>query len=194
MIFVGLGNHTLTATRHNMGWIALDYSVNLLLGPNAWILNKNMGGWVAEGIVRGIDVGDKGNWEKRVVFFKPKEYMNRNGIQIAKALRNYSFNHSQLILVHDDLEKKLGKVTVKEKGSANGHNGIKSVMSVLNTSEFQRIRIGIDRPVDKDQVDTYVLSGFSPHEHQTIESTVFPTFHKSLIQLIKKRALEDTLS
>ncbi|KAJ3261999.1 hypothetical protein HK103_003842 [Boothiomyces macroporosus] len=149
-----------------------------------------MGGWVAEGIIRGMDTGDKSNWEKRVVFFKPREYMNRNGVPIAKALRHYNFNSNQLILVHDDLEKKLGKVTVKEKGSANGHNGIKSVISSLNTSDFQRIRVGIDRPTNKDQVEKYVLTVFDQNELQTIESIVFPTFHKALVQLIKQRAVD----
>ncbi|KAJ3269809.1 peptidyl-tRNA hydrolase protein 1 [Terramyces sp. JEL0728] len=194
MLFAGLGNHTLQSTRHNMGWIALDYSVNILLGPNAWSLNKKIGGWIAEGIVRGVDVGDKGSWERRVVFFKPKEYMNRNGVQISKAMRHYNFKDSQLVLVHDDLEKKLGKVTVKEKGSANGHNGIKSVISCLNTAEFPRIRIGIDRPADRDQVDTYVLSPFNSTEREAIQSTVFPLFHKSLIQLIKKSSCEESAS
>lgn len=77
-IIVGLGNFTHTGSRHNMGMLALDHLVSSLLGPRSFVLNKNLGGWIASG---DITLDSK---RHSLVFYKPKEYMNLNGIPIAR--------------------------------------------------------------------------------------------------------------
>ena len=105
-------------------------------------------------------------------------------------VKNYNLSPSQVIIVHDDLEKELGKVTIKQKGSANGHNGIKSVLKSLSTSDFRRIRVGIDRPSDKKAVDDYVLSKFKDSELQNINEVVLPLFTQKLQEIIDSEMVD----
>jgi PTH1 family peptidyl-tRNA hydrolase len=116
------------------------------------------------------DDGDSIN----TIFLKPKGFMNLSGVPVAKALKHYKVPISRLVVIHDDLERKLGKVSVKNGGSANGHNGLRSIIQVLGRSDFTRIRVGIDRPDDRSQVSNYVLSNFTKQEYQVIEAEVMP--------------------
>ena len=85
-----------------------------------------------------------------------------------------------MLVLHDDLEKKLGAVGMKKSGSANGHNGIRSVISATHSSDFKRMKIGIGRPNDRDMVSQYVLSDFTAAELEVIQTTVFPQVLKCL--------------
>ncbi|RKP22696.1 peptidyl-tRNA hydrolase, partial [Syncephalis pseudoplumigaleata] len=82
----------------------------------------------------------------------------------------------QLVVAHDDMERPVGKVSLKESGSANGHNGIKSIINELQTDQFHRIRIGIDRPNERDAgtVSRYVLAGIGPPDKRALENISFP--------------------
>jgi PTH1 family peptidyl-tRNA hydrolase len=82
------------------------------------------------------------------------------------------------------LERELGKMSLKASGSANGHNGIKSVMDHLKSDQFKRVRIGIGRPIDRDQVVDYVLSKFTSSEMDTLENIVYPMWTQQSIQLL----------
>ncbi|RIA93107.1 peptidyl-tRNA hydrolase [Glomus cerebriforme] len=104
--------------------------------------------------------------------------MNVSGKSVSKAARELGFSHSDIIITHDDMQRELGKISIKNGGSANGHNGIKSVIEHLKTDEFRRLRIGIGRPPNDDRthdtVSNFVLSRVPPDEMEIYSNDVFP--------------------
>src|SRR4051812_36970488 len=114
-LIVGLGNYHLHGTKHNMGMICLD-QLHKQMGLMDWKFDSKIGGYMSE-----LCIADQ-----NIILFKPKTLMNISGNPVCKALQKYSLKPPQLLIVHDDLERNLGKVSIKLKGSANGHNGIKS--------------------------------------------------------------------
>ena len=153
-----------------MGMLVLDYIVTKNQG--FWIKNNELQGFVFE--------------TPMVKYFKPTLYMNVCGKAVKKALDYYKLDSSQLLVVHDDLDRKLGKISWKSSGSASGHNGLKSIINTLKTQEFERIRIGIGRPVEVDQVPDFVLTKFTNQEMDTITSQVYPKFDKLLDEFISR--------
>jgi PTH1 family peptidyl-tRNA hydrolase len=181
LAFVGLGNHMLKSTRHNLGSMSLDYTVEKL--NLQWTLDKALGGWIAQ---TEIDTLTGPSPQKlTLIFFKPKTLMNISGGPVSKLLKLKNIQRNSLVLLHDDLERPVGKVSVKANGSPNGHNGIKSVAEKLKSLDIKRIRVGIDRPVDRDNVANYVLGKFTEAEMEKLNSDVYPLVHKTIIQLAK---------
>ncbi|KAJ3156646.1 peptidyl-tRNA hydrolase protein 1 [Geranomyces michiganensis] len=188
LLIVGLGNYSHPHTRHNVGMMSLDYSATALLGTApTWRLSKSIGGHVAETILDESNVhGMPSGWTQHVTFLKPRTFMNLSGGPVARAARELGISPGNIIVFHDDLERKLGAVSTKANGSASGHNGLKSMIAALKSNNFRRIRIGIDRPASKDPaaVGDYVLQKFSDAEHEVLLQTSFPAAHKTLMQLI----------
>jgi PTH1 family peptidyl-tRNA hydrolase len=91
---------------------------------------------------------------------------------VATALRRLGHDASDLVLVYDDIDLPLGTVRVRMKGSPGGHNGVKSVITSLGTSDLRRVKVGIGRPDRKDQVADHVLAPFEPDEAETVEAAV----------------------
>lgn len=122
--------------------------------------------------------------ESELILVKPKSFMNVNGHPLISAFKR--FQPTDLILFHDELEKPLGKWTLKDGGSANGHNGIKSVIKEFGMKEFKRYRIGIGRPTSRDpeSVCRHVLGDFTNEELECLNESVFPAIHKELIRLL----------
>ena len=167
-LVVGLGNHVLKGTRHNMGMLCLD---NILSKTNkVWTKRNDLDGYICE--------------TPTINYFKSTKYMNVCGKSIKKALEYYKLPISSLIVVHDDLDRKLGKLSKKVGGSASGHNGIKSIISSLNSSDFSRIRVGIGRPENVAQVPDFVLTKFSQDELEMIEKDVYPKFEEILNHML----------
>ncbi|KFP70811.1 putative peptidyl-tRNA hydrolase, partial [Acanthisitta chloris] len=81
-----------------------------------------------------------------LVLLKPRRLMNLNGLSVASAAKTYNLGPKDVYLVHDDLDKALGKVAIKQGGSARGHNGVRSCISALHSNEMTRLRVGIGRP------------------------------------------------
>ena len=88
-----------------------------------------------------------------------------------KALQHFRAAPADCLVVHDDLERVAGKVSVKSGGGAAGHNGIRSVSQCLGTEHFPRVRVGIGRPADRSQVASFVLEAFTPEESQALRTT-----------------------
>ncbi|KAI8610893.1 peptidyl-tRNA hydrolase, partial [Chytriomyces sp. MP71] len=148
-LIAGLGNTSHPRTRHNVGFAAVDALVASQRSKlvQSWTLSK------AEEKNEEVD----NQWSVRVIFLKPKGFMNLSGVSVGKAAREYAISPSNILVLHDDLEKPLGRVSLKLSGSANGHNGLRSIISTLHTDAFGRARIGIGRPTNKDDVADYVL-------------------------------------
>ena len=123
---------------------------------------------LAEGEVEGV----------RVVLAKPKTYVNRSGEAAAALLQRYQLKPEDLIVVFDELDLPMGRVRVRERGSAGGHNGMKNIIDRIGSQDFTRVRVGIGRPPvwdadwrnkDKDEsVIKWVLSNFKPDEEEVM--------------------------
>src|SRR5262245_39691973 len=100
--------------------------------------------------------------------------MNVTGPPVARVARRLHVGPADLILVYDDIDLALGKVRVRMKGSAGGHNGVRSVIEALGTEEIRRVKLGIGRPGepgrDRAEVPDHVLSPFLPEEAEVIEA------------------------
>jgi len=103
---------------------------------------------------------------------KPGSFMNVTGPPVARLSRKLHLGPADLVIVFDDIDLPLGKVRVRLKGSAGGHNGVRSLIEAFATDELRRVKIGIGRPgrpgEDREQVSDHVLSPFLPDEHDAI--------------------------
>lgn len=160
-LIVGLGNPgpTYDRTRHNIGFEVIDELANRLNAP----LTQTK--W------KGLYSMSFQNGEK-VFLLKPLTYMNVSGESIRPMMDYYDIDIEDLLILYDDLDLPVGKIRLRQKGSAGGHNGVKSTIAHLGTQQFNRIRIGIDRPPAGMKVPDYVLSRFRQEEWQEMESVI----------------------
>lgn len=158
-LVVGLGNpgQKYAATRHNAGFWVVDELARRL---GAVCSKEKWKSHVAE-----VRVGTE-----RVVLCKPQTFMNNSG-EAARAVLDYfsELSTDDVIAVYDDMDFLVGDVRLRERGSAGGHNGVKSLILHFGTESFARVRVGIGRPEHKSAVISYVLSPF-PVEEQTVVS------------------------
>lgn len=159
---VGLGNPGMEATRHSVGMAVLGALATRLGVADAWRGDKHVS---AEVIVSEVD-------HTHVVLLRPRLLMNINGVSVAKAANKYGIKPEDILLVHDELDKPLGKVAVKHGGSARGHNGVRSCVDCLQTDVMKRLRVGIGRPTGKTSVDRHVLGRFSSDEKKVLDSVL----------------------
>jgi PTH1 family peptidyl-tRNA hydrolase len=100
--------------------------------------------------------------------------MNNSGLSVAAVAGYFGVASSDILVISDDLDLPFGKLRLRERGSAGGHNGLKSLIEHLHTDEFKRCRIGIDRDDRKEVVD-YVLGDFSKEQRKMLETLVIET-------------------
>lgn len=160
-IFIGLGNpgKQYEKTRHNAGFEVIDYLAD------KWSISLDQAkhkGIYGIGTVKG----------EKVLLLKPLTYMNLSGESISAVLQFYKAEISDLVVIYDDLDLPAGKIRLRQKGSAGGHNGIKSTIAHLGTQDFNRIRIGIGRPEGRIPVVDYVLNRFSAEEWVSLEAAI----------------------
>lgn len=154
-IVLGLGNPGAAhrSTRHNMGFWVLDRVARRrgLAYRNAGLLRRYA--WVAE--------AGSGS----VVLAKPRTFMNRSGRAAAALCRAYDALPQEMLVVYDDADLELGRLRLRRSGGAGGHNGLRSLIEVLGTSEFPRVRLGV-RGEGRDERDLadYVLDAFLESE------------------------------
>lgn len=109
--------------------------------------------------------------ETRVLLVKPLTYVNKSGDALRSLLRKHHIGPDRLIVIFDDLNLETGKLRIRSKGGAGGHNGMKSIISSLGTEEFARIRIGVGRPVASSEQVDYVLGTMPPKERELVKGT-----------------------
>jgi PTH1 family peptidyl-tRNA hydrolase len=171
-LIVGLGNpgKKYEKTKHNVGFEAID----TLSEMHSIKVNKiKHRGLVGEGNIEGI----------KVVLFKPQTFMNLSGEAVINAMNFYKLELENLILVYDDVDTEIGRIRVKKKGSAGTHNGMKSIINLIQENDFPRVRIGIGANGTTDLAD-YVLSGFNKENRKKIEISV-ERAAKAITSLIK---------
>ena len=153
-LVVGLGNpgRKYKSTKHNVGFMCLDY-----FAKENKLKFKKDNKFSGETLRMG-----------NLVLLKPHTFMNESGQSVRKIMNFYNISENDILIIHDDLDLPLGKTRLREKGSSAGHNGIKSIMSNIQTEEFKRVRIGIDKnPLYEPK--NYVLSSFSKKEKALVE-------------------------
>lgn len=161
-LIVGLGNPgtQYVKTRHNAGWMVLDRLVDDL---SAGSPQEKHYSYLWGPILVG---GEK------LFLMKPLTYMNSSGEALRDFVRYHPVDPEDILIVYDEVALDVGRVRLRSKGSAGGHNGMKSIISCLETSEIPRLRIGVgQRPPSIALVD-YVLGRFSSEDVKTLESTM----------------------
>ncbi|HHW48224.1 MAG TPA: aminoacyl-tRNA hydrolase [Clostridiaceae bacterium] len=160
-LIAGLGNpgKKYDNTRHNVGFDTID----MLSYKFGIKVNKlKFKALTGEGSIEG----------KRVLLLKPQTFMNLSGESVREAVEWYKPSLNNLIIIYDDIDIPLGKIRVRAKGSAGSHNGMKSVIYQIQSDEFPRVRIGIDKPPENWDLADYVLSKFNEQEREVIDNSI----------------------
>jgi len=165
-LLVGLGNPgaSYEKTRHNIGFMVLDLvAAQLGIAINKKQCRSLMG---------------QGMWgQEKVLLAKPQTYMNKSGEAVLEILNYYQDSITDLIVIHDDLDLDFGRLRFKQKGGSGGHNGLKSITGMLNSSDYSRLKLGIGRNPSYMKVENYVLSEFLPEEKKAL-----PAFLERAVQ------------
>lgn len=160
-LIVGLGNpgKQYENTRHNIGFKVID---ELAERWNAPLNQMKFNGMYAT-VHRP---------EGKVLLLKPLTYMNLSGESVRPVMDYFDIDQEDIVILYDDLDLPPGQLRLRQKGSAGGHNGMKSLIQHLGTQEFNRIRIGIGRPSGGMKVPDYVLSNFNTDESAIIRESI----------------------
>lgn len=159
-LIVGLGNpgEKYSKNRHNIGFLAVSKIVE---DNNFSNWKKKFQGCSSTGILAS----------KKIIALKPMTYMNLSGQSVGELIRFYNIASKDVIIFHDEIDLPLARVKVKVGGGHAGHNGLRSVDQHIG-SGYTRVRIGIDRPTDKNAVANYVLNNFSKSENVIIKTLI----------------------
>lgn len=161
-LIVGLGNPGLEyeKTRHNLGFRCLD----VLCEKQGVCLNRvRFNGRFATGSIG----------QQRCLFLQPQTYMNNSGEAVAAAMRFYKLKPEQLLVIFDDISLPVGRIRIRQKGSAGGHNGVKSIIQLLGSDAFSRIKIGCgQKPTPEYDLADWVLGKFSPEEEKQLQEVL----------------------
>ncbi len=173
-IVVGLGNpgKKYFNTRHNAGFLCLDY---IAQKENIRIDRSKFHSLCGEGQIAG----------QRVLLMQPQTLMNHSGVAVKEAMEFYKIDLAHVIVISDDTTQKPGKIRIRKKGSAGGHNGLKNIIYHLVSEDFQRIRLGVgEKPHPDYDLADWVLSEFNKQEQEALFAS-FPCAHEGLCKLLE---------
>lgn len=158
-VIVGLGNpgKQYAGTRHNVGYAVVDI---LAAGPRA-------GRAQARFAARIVELAEDSG---KVLLVKPETFMNLSGQSVRQALDFYKLPLEDLLVVCDDINLPLGKLRFRARGSHGGHNGLRNIQEHLGSTEYSRLRIGVDSP-DQDAIE-HVLGPFKASERPAIKEAI----------------------
>lgn len=181
-IVVGLGNpgKNYEYTRHNVGWLAIDAFANKM---GAKINRIKFRALCGECTVDG----------KKILLMKPQTYMNASGEAIAEACNYYDVAPDRVLVICDDVTLPFNRIRIRQKGSAGGHNGLKSIINCLGSDAFPRLRIGVsDRGDPTTDLADWVLGSFSGTEKKKLAERFSDT--NEIIPLMIAERTEDAMS
>lgn len=168
-LIVGLGNpgKSYAHHRHNIGFRCINYFARLHSIP---IKQRQCRSRIGIGEVAGTEL----------LLAKPQTFVNRSGETVSQLMHRYNVPLSDLLIICDDLDLPLGKIRLRHSGGAGGHKGMESLISALGSQDFHRIRVGIGRPsqaqelpsYEEDIIVAYVLSDFNPSEEEIIRTAI----------------------
>lgn len=153
VLITGLGNPGMeyAATRHNIGFDMITYLCDKY---DISLRSREKKALVGKGIISG----------EKVVLAQPQTFMNASGESVRALMDFYKLDRDELVVIYDDISLEVGQIRVRPKGSAGGHNGIKSIIAHLGTQEFARIKIGVGAKPEGGDLVNHVLGRFSREE------------------------------
>ena len=155
-IIVGLGNPTAeyAGTRHNVGFDVIDAIADKY---NISVTERKNRAFCGKGMIAG----------QKVILVKPQTYMNLSGESVRGLVDYYKIDvETELLIIFDDVSLDVGQLRIRKKGSAGGHNGIKSIIQHLGTNVFQRVKVGVGEKSKEYDLADYVLGHFSKAEKE----------------------------
>ena len=156
VVFLGNPGPKYSGTRHNAGFLTADAA------------EKRFGVSINRSRFKALTASCEIGGEK-VLFMKPQTYMNLSGEAVGQAASFYHLPADHVLVISDEMSLPLGKIRIRPKGSAGGHNGLKSIISALGTDEFPRIRLGVGAPPHPDyDTKDWVLSVFRDQDAEAI--------------------------
>lgn len=179
-LIVGLGNpgSQYDKTRHNIGFMSIDYLVDYL---NIDLkLEKKFNSLFYKGKYKDTDF----------IVIKPLTYMNLSGESVIKVANYYNVDINDIIVVVDDINLEVGKLRLRVKGSSGGHNGLKNIEKHLNSNEYKRIRIGVGSNNKYLNLSDYVLAKFNKEELDILEKSINDSKDALLLFLENKNFLD----
>ena len=181
-LVVGLGNpgKQYDMTRHNIGFHTIDYIADEYRVKVNKLKYKALYGECSIG-------GEK------VLLIKPQTYMNLSGESLIDFVKFFKVPVENVLVINDDISLDTGKLRIRAKGSAGGHNGLKSIIYQLGSEEFVRLKIGVGAPEHKDyELADYVLGRFTKDEIPILEETIIKC--KKAVEEIIKNGVESAMS
>ena len=158
-IIAGLGNPTIQyeGTRHNVGFDVIDARADKY---NISVDRRKNRAFIGKGFMEG----------RKVILAKPQTYMNLSGESLRGLVDYYDINEErELLVIYDDVSLDVGQIRIRRKGSAGGHNGMKSILSCLGTQVFPRIKVGVGEKPEKYDLADYVLGRFSKADREIMK-------------------------
>ena len=173
-VIAGLGNpgREYEGTRHNVGFMTLDALADKY---NIDVREKAFKGLIGKGVIEG----------HKVILVKPQTYMNSSGESIRAAADYYKVDPEDILIVYDDISLAPGQLRIRAKGSAGGHNGLKSIIYRLNSDTFPRVKMGVGAPKHEDyDLADFVLGRFTKEEIPVMEDAIVKA-EKAVAEIIK---------
>lgn len=160
-IIVGLGNpgKEYEETRHNTGFMVLD---RLAEKYGIDVRKQKCKALLGQGEING----------EKVILVKPQTYMNLSGEAVSEVMKFYKIEKENVIIIFDDIDLPVGKLRVKERGSAGTHNGVKSIVSLLGTTEFKRIKVGVGKQRIGEDLVNHVLGKFPKEDRVLLDEAI----------------------
>lgn len=180
-IVVGLGNpgKEYETTRHNAGFLAIDYIADRC-------------GVKIDRLKFHALIGEASIGNLRVLLMKPQTFMNNSGEAIGEAAAFYKIPPENVVVLHDEISFDAGVIRIRRKGSAGGHNGLKSIISHLNSDAFPRIKIGVgQKPTPESDLVSWVLGRIPESDLEKIREKFEPIFDS--VSLIASGKIDDAM-
>lgn len=176
-VILGIGNpgKKYEGTRHNIGFIAMDYMESKYGIKINKIKHKAL---IGEGIING----------EKVVLVKPQTYVNLSGESLREVCAFYKIPAGNVIVIHDDVSLDVGKIRIRNKGSDGGHNGVKSIIYQLKSDEFTRIKVGVGAAPEHYDLADWVLGKFSKEEVSHMSNAVDAIVEEVVPMILKDGA------
>lgn len=172
-LIVGLGNPEpeYSNTRHNVGFDAIN---KLSKEFNIEINKEKFNGLYGSGIIN----------KEKVILLKPQTYMNLSGESIVKFVNFYKLNKEEVIIIYDDIDIETGKMKIRKKGGPGTHNGMKSIVKELNSTDFPRVRIGTGSNEKINDLINYVIGKVTKEEYEKMEVGIEKS-KEAIVEILK---------
>lgn len=159
-IIVGLGNpeSEYEKTRHNMGFNVIN---KLAEKHNIEVKQKKFKGLYGAGFIG----------TKKVALLKPQTYMNLSGEAVVEIMNFYKEELENLLIIYDDVDIEKGEIKIRKFGSAGSHNGMKSIVSLLGSDKFPRVRVGIGKPEENRDMISHVIGAMSKEDQEILDKS-----------------------